>query len=302
MTQSKRHRRTYPLQDSPFFRLKGKGQLAQLLRADVEVLLTIGRRENYRVWIEGGREIQAPKDQLAAVHKRIANLLKRIEVPDYVFSKRGRSHIDNAAQHCGPFPLVKTDISKFYPNTTRAMVFRVFRDDFQCATDIAHMLADICCFDKTHVPTGSQISGYVAFFAARPMLDEIKGLADEVQCVMSTFVDDIALSGAGADMPLLLRVRRLMRRAGYKTKSSKSRAYPWSAPKQLTGTVVTPEGLRLPNRQYKRMRETRQMLAAVPPGAQRDRLRSRLAGQLQAAEQVLEHPQSTKYWLRQGQT
>jgi len=290
-------RKPYPLHDSPFFKLRGRGQLTRLLRVEYADLSALGERGDYRVWFEKEREIQAPTGRLAAVHRRIASLLKRIEVPDYVYSRRGRSHIDNAAQHCGPFPLVKTDVSRFYPNTTREMVLRLFRDDFQCAPDIAHDLANVCCYARLHLPTGSPISGYVAFLASKPMFDAVNSLADNAGCIMSTFVDDIAISGADADMRLLLKVRRLIRSAGYKTKSSKSRTYGWDEPKQLTGTIVTPDGLKLPNRQYKRIRDTRRMLSAVPVGAQHQRLVDRLTGQIVAANQVLQHPQSARRWL-----
>ena len=202
------HKR-YPMQDSPFYKLKGKGQLERLLRTELSDVGELTSAANYRVWMEDGREIQAPKNRLAAVHKRMATLLKRISPPDYVFSTKGRSHIDNAAQHIGKVPLIKTDIKKFYPSTTREMVLRFFREDLLCATDIANILADLCCFERRHLPTGSAISGYIAFLAAKPMFDRVEEMAIGEGCTMSTFVDDIAISGASAKMSLLLRVWRV---------------------------------------------------------------------------------------------
>jgi hypothetical protein len=285
-------RKRYALHDSPFFKLKGKGQLERLLGASLEDVENLSAASSYRAWVEDDREIQAPKGKLAAIHKRIAILLKRIELPGYVYSRKGRSHIDNAAQHVGDIPLIKTDIRKFYPSTSREMVLRMFRDDFLCAGDIAHILADLCCFDRRHLPTGSPISGYIASLAARPMFDRIQSIAVEEGCVMSTFVDDIAISGHAADLFLLLRVRRELRRSGFKTSNRKSMAYGARQPKKLTGTIITPTGLCLPNRQYKKIRMTRQALGAARSSGERNSLSARLRGQLDAASQVLRHPRA----------
>ena len=48
---------------------------------------------------------------------------------------------------------------------------RMFLHDFECAEDIAHRLADICCYKQLHLPTGSPVSGRIAFFAAKHMFD-----------------------------------------------------------------------------------------------------------------------------------
>lgn len=279
----------YPLRDSPFYKLKGRGQLERLLHVKLDAVDQLAGASNYRVWTEDGREIQAPKGHLAAVHKRMANLLKRIELPAYVYSTKGRSHIDNAAQHIGDVPLVKTDISKFYPSTSREMVLRLFRDDFLCAADLAHVLAALCCFEGKHLPTGSPISGYLAALAALPMFDRVQAIAKSEGCVMSTYVDDIAISGAAANVAMLLKVRREVRRSGFKTSNRKSKAYTATQPKKLTGAIVTPDGLRLPNKQHSKIWATRRALQSAASPGERKLLAAKLKGQLQAASQVLQH-------------
>jgi hypothetical protein len=279
-------RKRYPIADSPFYKLRGKGQLARLLALDLQDLQAVISERSYRVWTnDKGRVIQAPMGKLEAVHGRIARLLARIELPDYVYSRKGRSHVENGAKHVGPVPLIKTDISRFYPSTTRAMVVRIFRDQFGCAEDVAHILGDICCYQQAHLPTGSALSGFVAFLAAKPMFDSIDALARERGCRMSSFVDDITISGDAADLSLLLEVRRLVRKAGLKTKATKSRVYAANRPKAVTGTIVTTTGLLLPNRQHLRIWRTRAEIA-LARSEQRPMLRARLKGQLIAAHQV----------------
>lgn len=284
----------YPLNQSPLYRLKGRGQLERLLRFKLSDLGELTADSSYRVWEEDGRWIQAPRGDLAVLHNRIAQLLKRIEIPDYVFSKKGRSHIDNAAQHVGSVPLIKTDISKFYPSTTREMVLRMFVEEFRCALDLAHALADICCFQAKHLPTGSALSGYVAFLAAKPTFDRVHALAVAEGCNMTAFVDDVAISGRAAGMSMLLRVRREFQRGGLRTSNRKSRAFGARQPKRLTGSIVTAQGLLLPNRQHQNIRVTRRELATALTDDERRKLTARLRGQVEAAKQLQNHPKAAR--------
>lgn len=114
---------SYPLNQSPLYRLRGKGQLEKLLDLRWDMVEPLADSAYYRVWLnDKGREIQQPIRKLALVHKRIGDLLARIELPDYLYSQRGRSYADNARQHLGHVPLFKTDIHKFYPRDRKSVV------------------------------------------------------------------------------------------------------------------------------------------------------------------------------------
>ena len=235
---------------------------------------------------EKGREIQQPIKWLEQVHKRISDLLSRIELPDYVYSQKGRSYADNARQHTGYFSLGKTDISKFYQSTTHSMVLRMFVKDFKCATDIAHILADICCYQQRHLATGSALSGRIAFFAARPMFDAIQNKADESNSRMTLYVDDITLSGPAVTKKLISEVRQVVRQHGLKTKRSKTKTFPAGAAKTVTGAVIVENELRLPNIRHKKIWETRQAIY-VATNEERKVLLPSLRGRLQEAKQIL---------------
>jgi hypothetical protein len=280
----------YPLHQSPLYKIRGKGQFEKVIGVKWDAIDKLLRPKNYRVWPnKEGREIQQPLWKLAAVHGRIAKLLSRIELPNYVFSKKGRSYVDNARQHVGTGPLIKTDIYKFYPSVTRDMVYRLFAHDFQCAVDIAHRLADICCYRQKHVPTGSELSGRVAFFAARHMFDEIATMATERECRMTAYVDDITVSGRGATKRFLGEIRKAVRRNGLKTKQRKSRTFAPTAAKAVTGAIVAGEVLRLPNVRHLKIWKTKQALA-IAAGPDKERLHETLRGRLQEANQVLWKP------------
>lgn len=243
--------------------------------------------KHYRVWMnEKEREIQAPQGWLAQIHKRIGELLARIELPDYVYSQKGRSYADNARTHRGNTPLIKTDISRFYPSVTRQAVFRMFLDDFECAVDVAHRLADVCCYKQAHLPTGSALSGRVAFFSKRHMFDEIANAAQGKNCKMTAYVDDVTISGTAATKILLGEVRQIIGRHGLRTQDRKSKTYANGAAKAVTGAVVVRDEVRLPNTRHLKIHRARQAVQEAPPSEQ-ERARRVLAGRLQEARQIL---------------
>jgi hypothetical protein len=284
---SKSPPKRYPLERSPLFRLRGKAKFEAVLGVEWDAVPRLLDVKHYRVWLnEKEREIQAPHGWLAQVHRRICQLLARIELPEYVYSQKGRSYADNARAHQGVIPLIKTDISRFYPSVTRQAVFRMFLDDFECAVDVAHRLADICCYKQAHLPTGSALSGRVAFFAKRHMFNEIASLAQAAGCKMTAYVDDVTISGTAATKTLLGAVRQIIASHGLATKDKKSKTYASSSAKMVTGAVVVGHDVRLPNIRYLHIHRARQALQAALP-ADLPRAKRALAGRLQEASQVL---------------
>jgi hypothetical protein len=285
--QSQNPHKRYPLERSPIYRLRGKGKFETVLGVEWDAVSKLLDLKHYRVWInDKGREIQAPHGWLAQVHRRISELLARIELPNYLYSQKGRSYADNARAHRGATPLVKTDISRFYPSVTRQAVFRMFRDDFECAVDVAHRLADICCFRQEHLPTGSALSGRVAFFAKRNMFNEIAHTAEVAGCTMTAYVDDITISGTAATKTLLSKVRNTIAHHGLRTQNRKSKTYASDAAKVITGAVVVRDEVRLPNARHLNIHRARQEALSAEP-TDKDHAKRVLAGRLQEAQQVL---------------
>ncbi len=73
------------------------------------------------------RLIEPPKEELKSVQTRIKNMLKKIVVPDNIFSGiKGRSYADNAFCHIGNKrrPLFKIDLTAFFPTIRRETVYR----------------------------------------------------------------------------------------------------------------------------------------------------------------------------------
>ena len=108
-------------QDSPFYKLRSKAKLANLLFLDVDKLKHLADSEDlyfdFRKKKRSGgfRPISAPRADLKIVQKRIADLLQRITPPDYLFAPvSGRSYVDNATRHLGANSVRSLDIKDFF--------------------------------------------------------------------------------------------------------------------------------------------------------------------------------------------
>lgn len=163
----------------------------------------------------------------------------------------------------------------------------MFVREFRCAGDIANILADLCCYQMKHLPTGSPISGRVAFFAAKTMFDEINELAQKTKSRMTVYVDDVTMSGPAVTKRLISEVRGAVRRHGLKTKQSKTKTFPADASKTVTGGVIVGDVVRLPNPRHRKIWETRRAVQRAT-GDERKRLLRSLKGRLQEAKQILQ--------------
>src|SRR5690554_1749918 len=114
-------KKSYPLQDSVFYKLSSKKRLASLLFSTPQELKSLTGKENYRCFtqMKGGkpRPIQEPLPKLDKIHSRVASLLCRIETIEGLHSgKKGRSNISNARTHLGlGKKIITADIKSFFP-------------------------------------------------------------------------------------------------------------------------------------------------------------------------------------------
>ena len=279
-------KKQYPIDQSPLFKLTTRKKLSALLRFDLKEFESLIDEKKYRVFKKDERDIQHPILDLNRVHKRLANLLSRIAVPDYVHSTRGKSYISNAKQHTGNVPLVKTDVSKFYPSITFSSVNRLFRDLFKCSPDVSFLLAHICCYQGRHLPTGSSISGYVAYFSSKHIFDEIDRLAKSKQCIMTLFVDDITISGKNASKRLLNGTNSVIIQGGLKVKNKKSHCFAAHQPKTVTGVIIVGDSLRIPNKLHQKIWESKEKLVETSIPHERLKLEASICGMSQAARQI----------------
>lgn len=250
----------YALDQCALYGVKGFGQLLHVLNwhGAKEALAALPRhRGAYKVWDEKGRRIEAASPSLRRLHWRITSLLRRVPPPDYRQSGvRGRSFVSNAKCHCVDEPSIKTDIKQFYPSVTFGRVRRFFVESMHCAPDVAALLADICCIDRQHLPTGGVHSELLAFCCLKPCFDAINARVKARGGVLSIYVDDIMITMPGASHGDLRWLKHLFARHGIKLHGAeKSRVYRKREAKTITGVCIRGGKLRAPQAQHLAIRD-----------------------------------------------
>lgn len=277
--------------DSPFFRLRSRAKLADLLFCNPDNLhrLTDGTdyyREFQKPKKDGTtRTISAPREDLKRIQSRIADLLQRIAPPDYLFAPvAGRSYVDNAARHLGARCVRLLDIEDFFPRCTANKVIWFFHKRMECAPDVAAILRALVTREGA-LPQGSPCSPILAYLCYVDMWEEISRLVDDANTKLSVYADDLTISGMIVPEMLVWNIKKALRRHGhrYKVKKERSRI---DRPAEITGVILTPDRLRLPNRQHKKLHEIRRDLKAARSPRRRTELEGRLRGRVAQAHQV----------------
>jgi len=282
--------KSYTLKDSPFYNLKTKKRLVEILGRPANELKDISSDDNYRIFhLEKHgkkREIQAPTFELDVVQTRIASLLVRLAVPEYLHSGiKGRSNITNAQVHIGDHPVLTLDIQKFYPSITKKSIFHFFRGAMKESPDVAGLLAELCsCYD--HIPTGSRLSMPLSFWANHAMYSRIQSLCLRKGVNMSVFVDDLTFSGINVNKQFKSNVERIIKDAGLNVHPKKTKLYSREKPKLITGAVVTQNGMNVRNRHQKAIYTLFSEIPECTDDARLESIQKQLIGRLNAAGQI----------------
>jgi retron-type reverse transcriptase len=262
----KKRRQTYDLNQSPLFKLKTKRKLASLLRVTSSELKVFRKADTLYRETEipkkngGVRRIENPRRNLKIVQARVARYLGRISPPDYLFCPvKGRSYVDNAAQHLGHRVVRTLDVKKYFPNTTRDRVYRFFSQVMKCSPDVAEFLADIATY-KGHLPTGSPLSPIMAFYAHSALWDQVDKIAKRNDATNSLYIDDLTISGARVSKRTMWDIKKVIFSSGlryHKEKVFRDRTA------EVTGVILRGDRLSVPNRQMlKKHRAERAILVA----------------------------------------
>jgi RNA-directed DNA polymerase len=285
-------RRDLKLEECWLYAVASRADLARRLSTeslrvtptDLDLLSTDA--ENFKLFsvkLRSGktRDIQEPKRRLQRVHSRIHRLLSRIEVPAYLHSAvRGKSYLSNARAHESNVAVIKIDVKKFFPSVPRAAIFKFFFEKLKCRKDVAGLLADLLTYDAS-LPTGGSASPIIAFYAFKPMFDEIEALARTYSLKMTCYVDDMALSGPNANGTVLFRIRGIIGRYGLR--SHKAHVFAPSQPKVVTGVCIASDGRRVPNKLHLKIKEGFDLLGTAPTADANLKIANPLLGRLEAA-------------------
>lgn len=277
----------YPLNQSPFFKLKTRKKLLEIIGLSKSQVDKLMLDSAYKEFVnDTGRTIQEPIAQLKSVHKRIGILFSRIELPQYLHSGRKKhSTLTNAESHRHATELLKLDIHKFFPSTSAAKVYKAFVEKFEMSPDVAYVMTNLATF-AGKVPTGSPISMAVAFWANKDMFDELSKLAASSNLIFTAYVDDIAFSGSKIPKGFAAQAKKCIHSHGLTSKDKKERFYPSSEGKLLTGIVIQDGELKVRWAHNDSIGKEFATLARAIDNTKRIVHLEKLAGKLYAAGQV----------------
>ena len=209
-------------------------------------------RSKHPILVHKSRKIQSPDPDLAKIQARLMDLLKRIELPDYLHSARkNRSYKTNARCHQYGHGVAKLDVRKFYESTRDSYVNKFFVHKLNCSPDVAHRLTEIACLER-RLPTGSPLSPLMSFLAYSDMFDELADLAKAMGLSMTVYVDDIVVSGPTNAPRFIDPARRIIARHGLS--AHKISVRPVGAPVVVTGVYNTENGPTIPPARYRKIR------------------------------------------------
>lgn len=284
----------YGEKDSPFFRLRSRKKLADLLFIGQEKLKELSGEENFYYSFPkpkkngGTRNIDAPRKDLKEVQKRISDLLQRIAPPDYLFAPvAGRSYVDNAAQHLGARSIRLLDIEDFFPSCTANRVIWLFQNRLQCSPDVAVILKNILTKDGA-LPQGSPCSPILAYLSYVDMWEDIASAVTAKNCTLSVYADDLTISGENVPESLIWSIKKLLKKYGHNYKIDKERSIK-DKTADITGVILKGNTLLLPNRQHKKLVHIKQDLLKAKTPQQKRLIMNKIRGRESQAKQIQQH-------------
>lgn len=296
---------TYELRGSPFFRLRTRRKLAQILKvSEAELDALTGRSDLYvrkwkhkrdkDRWLENPpppsdahlyRPIDIPDKGLKAVQSRIAGLLARVTPPDWLFSPvKGRSYVDNAARHRGAVAFWLLDIADYFPSCSANNVAHFFRQRMECSPDVTAILVHVATWQQC-LPQGSPCSPILAYFSNLTLWEEIERAVTGAGLRHSLYADDITISGAVIRKEVIWGIKQSIHRHGLRIKAEKELSL-IHRPADITGVIVHGDHTKLPNRQLKRLFELRAERHRARGARLIRDLDNRIAGHLAQKRQV----------------
>ena len=278
--------------DSQFFCLKSRAKLASLLFTNKAKLQTLAREQGLYFQFKkpkssgGFREISAPRDDLKAVQARIADLLQRIAPPDYLFAPvSGRSYVDNAAAHLGAHSIRLLDIEDFFPSCTENKVIWFFHKRMQCSPDVAAVIKGIVTREGC-LPQGSPCSPILAYLCYVDMWDEVSRIVKGTGCTLSVYADDLTISGETVPEATIWEIKKVLLRHGHCYQASKERSKHGGAA-EITGVILRPDGLQVPNRLHKKLHDVRRELGRANSDKNKAALKAKVLGREAQMNQVM---------------
>jgi len=187
------------------------------------------------------RKIDHPVDPLKQLQRTILNrLLEPLPLPGNMKGGvKGSTLKNNVELHRNAEVLVTLDIKSCFPSISNEMIYSVWRNQLNCSRYIADLLTKLTTFER-HLPQGAPTSTYLANLFLASIQDEIVAWCAENNVVFSTWVDDLAFSGANAPHVIETAIA-VLQRAGLGVSHKKLKVMRPGSRKVLNGIILGKE-------------------------------------------------------------
>lgn len=185
------------------------------------------------------RHIDNPRGELREAQRTIQRrILARVPLPANMFGGvKGRSLRDNGRVHARKPMVVTLDLKNCFPNISDRDVYKVFHDRLGCRAEIPGLLTRLTTFHH-RLPQGAPTSTTLANLALLPLYDELDRITTARDLTMSFWVDDIAISGHGAEAALDEAIAAIQSH-GFQISCKKLMLMPRNAgPQRVTGVTT----------------------------------------------------------------
>jgi len=201
--------------------------------------------DDYRRWRQGTRWIEAPKDRLRGVQRKILReILEAVPVHDaaHGFCK-GRGPRSHAALHVGKHQVMRLDLRRFFPSIPRKRVRTIFGLVGYPAR-VSRVLAALCTtispvpglYRQPHLPQGAPSSPRLANLVCFSLDVRLTALGNSWNATYTRYADDLTFSGDR--LPRISVVDNIVREEGFKLNKAKTRVMGQGTRQMVTGVVV----------------------------------------------------------------
>ncbi len=189
------------------------------------------------------RWIEAPNDDLKILQQKLLKYLQKcLKCPQYCMAGfKGQNNIKNAMVHRFMREVITTDISHCFPNTQEKYIRKFFAEELGATGEVLDFLVALTTYNG-YLPTGAPTSTLLVCFAHKEIFDNIYKKMQELDVLMTVYVDDITISTHGHVGNWVIQyIKNSLKRHGLHIKKSKTKRYGYKYA-VVTGVHISQSG------------------------------------------------------------
>ncbi|MEW6509307.1 MAG: reverse transcriptase family protein [Bacteroidota bacterium] len=187
------------------------------------------------------RTINAPKTRLKIIQRLLLHIIyyESKTLPDFLNGGvPERSILTNATPHVKKPYILFLDIEDFFDSISRRQIREIHRR-MGFSPPVSSLLADLTTYDK-HLPQGAPTSPFLAnMYLIYHNIEKIRNFLLRKNLVLTTYVDDITISGDYDFSEYIPTILELFKKEGIKLNEKKTKYCRKNDEKIVTGVSVT---------------------------------------------------------------